>query len=236
MKLSTAALINCALFGLVTAQQAIVSITSPLAGTKYKAGQDAIISWINPTTSTISQIVLAKGPSTALQPVMTIAQNVNAADGSYTWKIPMDIENSEEYAFELGTSPDLAFAGHFTIEGGVGASSGSSSSNNSSAAAQPTNGTHTGTSASSAPSGASASLAPSASGNLAPSPASSPAVTPAAPPATPAASNDNKPTNAASPRSSSVTSPSSSDSTQNVPMVAKVVLAMGVSLVARSYL
>ena len=29
----------------VSAQQAIVSITAPLAGTKYKAGGEAIITW-----------------------------------------------------------------------------------------------------------------------------------------------------------------------------------------------
>lgn len=80
----------------VSAQKAIVSITSPLPGTKYKAGQDAIISWVNPSVPTIPQIVLAKGPSTALQPLFTIATNVNAKDMKYVWKIPADIESSNE--------------------------------------------------------------------------------------------------------------------------------------------
>lgn len=75
---------------------AIVSITSPLLNTKYKAGQEAIISWINPTVATIPQIILAKGPSTALQPIMTIATNVNANDLKYVWKIPFEIENGSE--------------------------------------------------------------------------------------------------------------------------------------------
>lgn len=74
----------------------IVSITSPLSNTKYKAGQEAIISWVNPKVSTISQIVLAKGPSTALQPIQTIATNVNANDLKYVWKIPIEIENGNE--------------------------------------------------------------------------------------------------------------------------------------------
>ncbi|KAK4520473.1 uncharacterized protein ATC70_007985 [Mucor velutinosus] len=121
---------------------AIVSITSPLLNTKYKAGQEAIISWINPTVATIPQIILAKGPSTALQPIMTIATNVNANDLKYVWKIPFEIENGSEYAFELGNSPDLAFAGPFTIEGGVGGtlpSSNTSSTGTSSPAPAPAN-------------------------------------------------------------------------------------------------
>lgn len=77
----------------------IVSITSPLTNTKYKAGQEAIISWINPSVATIPQIILAKGPSTALQPIMTIATNVNANDLKYVWKIPFEIENGNECKF-----------------------------------------------------------------------------------------------------------------------------------------
>ncbi|KAI9485270.1 MAG: hypothetical protein EXX96DRAFT_544564 [Benjaminiella poitrasii] len=128
MKFTGASLFVSAVYlaSLVSAQKAIVSITSPLANTKYKAGQEAIISWINPSVQTIPQIVLAKGPSSALQPIMTIATNVNANDMKYVWKIPFEIENGSEYAFELGTSPDLAFAGPFTIEGGVGSSGASS--------------------------------------------------------------------------------------------------------------
>ncbi|ORZ22986.1 hypothetical protein BCR42DRAFT_127144 [Absidia repens] len=119
----------------VASGQVIVSITSPLSGTKLKAGSDAVISWVNPSVPTISQIVLAKGPSNALQPVSTIANNIDTAAGKYVWKIPYEVENGE-YAFELGTSPDLAFAGPFTIEGGVGGTlpSSNSTSSNSSAA------------------------------------------------------------------------------------------------------
>lgn len=68
-----------------------VSITSPLTGTVYTAGQKAILSWVSPSVDSISQIVLAQGQSTALQPVTTIAANVTTAGGSYTWDIPADI-------------------------------------------------------------------------------------------------------------------------------------------------
>jgi hypothetical protein len=82
------------LASLVSAQ--IISVTSPLSNTKYKAGQEAIISWVNPKVATISQIVLAKGPSNALQPVLTIATNVNANDMKYVWKVPFELENGSE--------------------------------------------------------------------------------------------------------------------------------------------
>lgn len=91
MKLS--AIVAAAFIGLVSAQTTtpIISVTSPLEGTTYKAGGQAIITWINPTVATISSIMLAKGSSTSLQPVTQIAQNVDAKSGTYTWTIPADI-------------------------------------------------------------------------------------------------------------------------------------------------
>lgn len=74
----------------------IISIASPLTGTVYTAGSEAIIAWNNPTVKTISQIVLAKGKSNALQPILTIATNVNAADMKYVWKIPFEIDTAED--------------------------------------------------------------------------------------------------------------------------------------------
>lgn len=68
-----------------------VSITSPLTGTVYVAGKQAIISWVSPKADSIPQIVLAQGASTALQPVTTIATNVSTASGTYTWDIPANL-------------------------------------------------------------------------------------------------------------------------------------------------
>ncbi|CAO3593579.1 unnamed protein product [Absidia cylindrospora] len=161
MKLST--VVVAALFSMVSAQSsgAIISVTAPLQGASYKAGDKAIISWINPSVESISQIVLAKGGSTSLQPVTTIATNVPASSGSYTWNIPADIPAGSDYAFEFGTSPNLAFTGQFSITGGGGGGGASSSSNssvpNSSAAASGTG--------SSVPSGASSKPSSSVSGS-----------------------------------------------------------------------
>ena len=74
----------------VSAQTTPVSLTSPLTGTVYTAGSNAIITWINPTVATISQIELVKGPSSALQPVLTVTTNVDANAMTYTWAIPAD--------------------------------------------------------------------------------------------------------------------------------------------------
>ncbi|CAO3645958.1 unnamed protein product [Cunninghamella echinulata] len=119
MKLS--AIIVAALVSVVAAQQApIISVTSPLKGTVYKAGQDAIITWINPTVDTINGLMLSKGPETALQPVTQIAASVPAKAQTYTWKIPADITPGTDYAFVFGQSPTQAYAGHFTIQAANG--------------------------------------------------------------------------------------------------------------------
>ncbi|KAG2188111.1 hypothetical protein INT44_000862 [Umbelopsis vinacea] len=101
-----------------------VSITSPLTGTTYTAGQKAILSWVSPSVDAIPQIVLAQGQSTALQPVTTIATNVSTTGGSYTWDIPADFPPANNYAFELGSSPNIAFTGLFEIKGPNGETGG----------------------------------------------------------------------------------------------------------------
>ncbi|KAG2175794.1 hypothetical protein INT44_000272 [Umbelopsis vinacea] len=141
----------------VSAQTTPVSLTSPLTGTVYTAGTNAIISWINPSVATISQIELVKGPSSALQPVLTVTTNVNAADMKYTWAIPADTAAGTDYAFELGTSPNIAYSGFFTIQ----AASGAAASSNSSAAADSSSAASSSMAASSAP--ASSSMAASSS-------------------------------------------------------------------------
>ncbi|ORZ26092.1 hypothetical protein BCR42DRAFT_401556 [Absidia repens] len=104
----------------------IVSITAPLSNNVYTAGGQAIITWINPTVDTISQIQLSQGPSTALQPVMTVAKNVSASDMQYTWQIPTTLAAGSDYAFVFGTSPNLSYTGQFTIKAADGSSPSSS--------------------------------------------------------------------------------------------------------------
>ncbi|CEP09693.1 hypothetical protein [Parasitella parasitica] len=120
---------------IVSAQSNIVSVTSPLAGTVYTAGQPAVITWIDQQVPVIPKIVLAKGLPTALQPVSTIAQDVDANAGSYTWNVPADIAAGDDYAFELGNSPNISFTGLFTIKsaGAAGANTASPAATDASA-------------------------------------------------------------------------------------------------------
>ena len=65
---------------------------------------------INPTVDSITQIVLSNGPSTALQPVATIAQNVEAGSGSYTWSVPADITPGTDCKFQFFFSQGLSLS------------------------------------------------------------------------------------------------------------------------------
>ncbi|CAO3660978.1 unnamed protein product [Rhizopus stolonifer] len=148
----------------VSAQSNTVSITSPLTGTVYTAGKAATITWINPSVTTISQIVLAQGSSTALQQVSVIASNVDASALSYTWTIPADTAAGTDYALELGTSPNISYTGLFTIQAASGstASSASGSSSSTSSTSQAASASSTTKAASSA---AASSVKSSASGS-----------------------------------------------------------------------
>ncbi|KAI8881575.1 hypothetical protein K501DRAFT_300636 [Backusella circina FSU 941] len=119
MKFSAILTVSSAFLAMVVAQGS-VSVTTPLPGTKYKAGTEVIIRWTDPKTTTISQIALARGKATALNVLSIIGKDINAKDMQYSWTIPYEIENGDDYALEFGTSPDISFAGPFSIEGGVG--------------------------------------------------------------------------------------------------------------------
>ncbi|KAH8553459.1 hypothetical protein BGW37DRAFT_485813 [Umbelopsis sp. PMI_123] len=105
----------------VSAQTNMLSITSPLAGTVYTAGQNAVAAWtINPAVSTISQIVLVQGPATALQPVVIIGTTVDASFGQWPWSIPQATAPGTDYALEFGASPNISYSGFFTIQAATG--------------------------------------------------------------------------------------------------------------------
>ncbi|KAI9019430.1 hypothetical protein CLU79DRAFT_804939 [Phycomyces nitens] len=113
----------------------IISVTSPLTGTIYTAGKSAIISWVNPSVPTISQIVFSQGLSTALQPVSVIATNVETASGTYTWNIPADTPAGDDYAFVFGTSPNQSYTGQFTIKAASGGAAAAPAGSSAGAAA-----------------------------------------------------------------------------------------------------
>ncbi|KAI8336158.1 hypothetical protein BC941DRAFT_514342 [Chlamydoabsidia padenii] len=119
LTLSALAMVSC---------QNIVSITSPLTGTVYTAGKPALLTWVDAKVSTIPAIVVAHGNASALEPISTIATDVDASTGSYTWNIPSDFISGEQYALEFGKSPNISFSGFFTVKSGDGTSTEASSS------------------------------------------------------------------------------------------------------------
>ncbi|KAI8328716.1 Ser-Thr-rich glycosyl-phosphatidyl-inositol-anchored membrane family-domain-containing protein [Chlamydoabsidia padenii] len=225
MKLS--AFVAAALITMVSAQQSkpIISVTAPLQGASYKAGEKATISWINPTVDSISQIVLAKGSSTALQPVTTIAQNVKASSGSYSWDIPADTPPGSDYAFEFGTSPDMAYTGQFSITAGSGSSSNSSSSASGSSGSKPSGSSSAAASGSSAAASGSSSAA--ASGSSAATSGSSAAASGSSPSGSSASGSKGS-----SSASGSSSAGASSSSTSAANSLAAGSMAIGVAAVA----
>ncbi|KAI8874594.1 hypothetical protein K501DRAFT_234830 [Backusella circina FSU 941] len=118
----------------VSAQGSTAYITSPLSGTVYTAGGQAIIAWNTPTVSTFT-INLLQGASSALVQVETVATNVDATLGTYTWDIPSTLATGSDYAFGLGVSPNVSYTGQFTINAASGAVASSDASSTSAAAA-----------------------------------------------------------------------------------------------------
>ncbi|KAI9307739.1 hypothetical protein BJ944DRAFT_285988 [Cunninghamella echinulata] len=113
MKLSV--IIITALISVTSAQQPIISITSPIRGTVYKAGTYVPIAWYNPTVDTINGLLLSQGHGTNLQPILQIADTIPAKNLIYSWKIPIDIPPANDYVFVFGLGFDKVYAGPFTI-------------------------------------------------------------------------------------------------------------------------
>ncbi|KAG2233934.1 Ser-Thr-rich glycosyl-phosphatidyl-inositol-anchored membrane family-domain-containing protein [Thamnidium elegans] len=157
-----------------------VYITAPLTGATYTAGSTIQIRWINPVADTITQIVLAKGLSTNIQPVSTIASNIATSTGSYSWTIPADLPAGSDYAFALGTSPDVSYTGQFTINAASGdatttTAAGSSTASTASASASVSASANVTSAVSSVASAVSASSVPVSS-----KPSAAPSVVPSA--------------------------------------------------------
>lgn len=80
---------------------------------------------------------LARGNPNALQPVMTVAENVDANAGSYTWSVPANISLGVDYVLELGVSPNISYTCLLTIQADNGSSNTSSSASVSAAISSP---------------------------------------------------------------------------------------------------
>ncbi|RUS20519.1 hypothetical protein BC937DRAFT_95027 [Endogone sp. FLAS-F59071] len=116
----------------VNAQTAtICSITAPLQGTQWTAGQTAIISWINPTLANFTQIELEDGNPNALSPVGVLATNVPTAPLSYSFVVPANLPAGTTYALVLGTQPNVCYSPAFSIVASSGTTAAIISGNSS---------------------------------------------------------------------------------------------------------
>jgi len=112
------------------AQTPPVTITQPLLAFTWYTCQNQIIAWVSPAQETIGTIWLDSGPSTLLQKFVQVASNVPTAPLKFEWVPPSTIPTGN-YSLELGTAPNIAYAGPFNIInngtqcGGSPASSGS---------------------------------------------------------------------------------------------------------------
>ncbi|GAB5587948.1 hypothetical protein Unana1_02848 [Umbelopsis nana] len=100
----------------VSTQNIPVTITAPLTDTVFTAGGLAQISWTEARIPTISQIQLVKGSGNNLRYISLVATDVNTTDGKFAWVIPADTPDGSDYAFELGSSPNLKHTGNFAIK------------------------------------------------------------------------------------------------------------------------
>jgi hypothetical protein len=149
----------------VNAQTAICSITAPLQNFVWNIGKDAIISWINPTVPSFTQIYLEEGNPSALTPVGVLASNVPTASGQYTFVVPANLTPGTTYALVIGTQPNVCYSPQFTIAAGSGVPS---TSGNSTAPATSATGVVTSSAASSSAASSSAASSSAASSSAAP--------------------------------------------------------------------
>ncbi|CAO3653087.1 unnamed protein product [Cunninghamella echinulata] len=108
-------IIIATLISVISTQKPIISITSPIRGTVYKAGTYAPIAWYNPTVDTINGLLLSQGHDTNLKPILQIADSIPAKNLIYSWRIPIDIPPANDYVFVFGLALDRVYAGPFTI-------------------------------------------------------------------------------------------------------------------------
>ncbi|KAI9357378.1 hypothetical protein BD770DRAFT_388591 [Pilaira anomala] len=94
-----------------------VSITAPESKDIWEIGSTVQIKWdVNEAINGSISLLYASGPPQALTVNGLIAENVNAALGTYTWKVPSSIK-PKKYVIEAGPSDkDLSFAGYITIK------------------------------------------------------------------------------------------------------------------------
>lgn len=89
-------------------------ITSPLGDKVLKAGEKFEITWIPTYGSTVSLTLRAGSDSNNLDKVGSIVGSTTN-DGAYTWTIPADLEEREDYAIEIIAGNTANYSPRFEI-------------------------------------------------------------------------------------------------------------------------
>lgn len=79
------------------------------------AGQSVTLKWVGGTDAPAT-ITLRKGASTDLQDVEVLTDN--AANGEFSWTPPADLQNSNDYAFQISQGDDVNYTALLPLTGG----------------------------------------------------------------------------------------------------------------------
>ena len=110
-----------------TPAYAAVTVDSPVAGSTYATGQGMNIAWspLPGDSGGPMQIQLMEGsPEAPLPFAVTVTPDVDTAAGSFTWTIPASVPSASDYFLQLGSAPDIAYSGTFTVTTATGSASG----------------------------------------------------------------------------------------------------------------
>ncbi|KAI9257737.1 hypothetical protein EDC94DRAFT_614002 [Helicostylum pulchrum] len=112
-----------------------VKITSsrPSMNQVLVAGANTQIVW-KPVEGVITTIDLRQGDENALTFLQTIATNVPANTGTYSWDVPATLPAGADYALSFGLSPEDTYSPFFAISAGNGSAPPPAASNSSPAA------------------------------------------------------------------------------------------------------
>ncbi|KAK9768739.1 hypothetical protein K7432_000419 [Basidiobolus ranarum] len=107
------------LLAMAALTKADMSITSPVAATKWTRGKFVDIEWFVTEEELATSLVieLREGPVNNLALSRTIARDVDANEESYLWKVPSDLSPGEKYAVRIvADTGDERYSHYFQIE------------------------------------------------------------------------------------------------------------------------
>ncbi|KAL8645282.1 MAG: hypothetical protein Q9226_007372 [Calogaya cf. arnoldii] len=112
-----------------------------------RPGESSTIKWAGQQPNTDAVISLYQGDANNLDFVRIIESN--ARNGQFTWRVPADLPNRNDYSLQIDSGFDDNYSGRFTLTGSSAVSSSSSSSSSTSSRSTSSRSTSTVTASSS---------------------------------------------------------------------------------------